>query len=310
MNMETTATTRRQRRERVRSRAEMTGARECSLNDLLFPVEMRDEIMPSNSEFSKMVVGQINGGDFKLNQCSPRYELVPNAEIFPEVERILNLNGIKYRAVYTHIDHVRFYVNYIIEDSRYAYTMNGTNDTIFPKLMVMHSYNGKTKYKIIFGYFRLVCSNGLTVPVQEMKQFNLVIVGKHTEAIKHSFVTLNEMLKFFVTEATQVRTAIGSRYEMLGGRMVTNVQDRVKEVLEAAKITAVENSKFNTLNDIVRRITEEANNTNLGYNGRVNDWLVYNGINQYVNDDNRNIVAPELRMETDSKVLEYMLENA
>lgn len=310
METTTTAANSRQRRERVRSRAEMTGATVCSLSDLLFPVEMRDEVMPANSEFSRMVVGQIEGADFKLNQCSPRYELVPNAEIFPEVERILNMNGIQYRAVYTHIDHVRFYVNYIIEDSRYAYTMKGTNDTIFPKLMVMHSYNGKTKYKIIFGYFRLVCSNGLTIPVQEMKQFNLVIVGKHTEAIKHSFVTLNEMLKFFVTEATQVRTAIGSRYEMLGGRMVTNVQDRVKEVLEAAKITAVENSKFNTLNDIVRRITEEANNTNLGYNGRVNDWLVYNGINQYVNDDNRNIVAPELRMETDSKVLEYLLENA
>jgi hypothetical protein len=302
--------TRRQRRERQRSRADMTGAVECTLGDLLFPVEIRDEEMPSNSEFSKMVVGQVNGGDFKLNQCSPRYELVPNAEIFPEIERILKSNNIRYEAKYTHIDNVRFYVHYIITDTRYSYTMKGTSDKIFPKLTVMHSYNGKTKYKIIFGYYRLICTNGLTIAVEEMKRFNLVIVGKHTEAIKHSFITLNEMLQFFVAEAELVIGATTGKYEMLGGRMVANVQDRVKEVLEASKITMVDNSKFNTLNDIVRRINAEASNPALGYNGMVNDWLVYNGINQYVNDDTRNIVAPEMRMETDSKVLEYMLETA
>jgi len=288
----------------------MTGAVECTLQDLLFPVEIREEEMPSNSEFSRMVVGQINGGDFKLNQCSPRYELFPNADIFPEIERVLDSNNIKYEAKYSHIDNVRFYVDYKITDTRYAYTMKGTTDEICPLLRVQHSYNGKTKYKIIFGYFRFICSNGLVVAVQEMKRFNLVIVGKHTEAIKHSFAQLDGMLKFFVAEADLVIGTITGRYETLGGRMVTNVQDRIKEVLGAAKIIAVENNKFNTVNDILNRIQVEANNPQLGYNGRVTDWLVYNGINQYVNDDSRNIVAPELRMETDSKVFEYMLENA
>jgi hypothetical protein len=48
----------------------------------------------------------------------------------------------------------------------------------------------------------------------------------------------------------------------------------------------------------------------LGYNGRVNDWLIYNGINQYLNDNNRNIAVPEKRMETDSEVFQYMLQYA
>ncbi len=55
---------------------------------------------------------------------------------------------------------------------------------------------------------------------------------------------------------------------------------------------------------------KEADKVGLGYNGKVTDWLVYNGINQYIYDDSRNIVVPEKRMETDSKVFEYMLENA
>lgn len=288
----------------------MIGTVECELKDLLFPVEMRNEEMPSNSEYSRIVVGQLNGGDFKLNQCSPRYELFPNVDIFPEVERILNKFHIQYEKHYSHFNYVQFYVEYRITDTRYTYKMKGTNDEIFPMLKVQHSYNGKTKYKIIFGYFRLVCTNGLTIPVQEMKRFNLVIVGKHTEAIKLSFKKLDEMLKFFAAEADLIIGTITNRYETLGGRMVTNVQDRIKEVLNATKIIAVDNSKFNTVNDILRRIDKESKSATLGYNGRVTDWLVYNGINQYVNDNSRNIVLPELRAETDVKVLEYMLENA
>ena len=108
----------------------------------------------------------------------------------------------------------------------------------------------------------------------------------------------------------EVKTAITDQYEKLGGVWVKKPEDRVKEVLTASKIAIVENSKFNTLNDIMAKVTEEANKTGLGYNGRINDWLIYNGINQYIHDDSRNIASPEKRRDTDSKVLEYMLEYA
>jgi hypothetical protein len=205
---------------------------------------------------------------------------------------------------------VRFYADYEITDKDYTYIMKGTNDKIYPLLRVHHSYNGVTKYKIIFGYYRYVCSNGLVLPVQEMKRFNLCIIGKHTEAIKRSFAELDAMLKFFVAEADLIVGTITGKYETLGGRMVANVQDRITEVLKATKIAMVDNSNFNTVNYILLKVKEESTNTVLGYNGKVTDWLIYNGINQYVNNNKRNIAAPEVRIETDSKVLEYMLENA
>lgn len=282
----------------------------CDLDYLLFPVEVRDEEMPSNSEYRKRIVGQVNGGDFLLNQCSPRYELVPNADVFPNIEKVLTDNGISFTAVYRHIDHVRFYADYIITDSRYGYKMKGTNDTIQPKIMVQHSYNGLTKYKIHFGYFRLICSNGLVIPVQEMNEYNLVIVGKHTESIKRSFAELDEMLKNFAANARQVVDAITDKYELLGGRWVANVDDRVKEVLNASKINIIDNKNFNTVNFITNVIAKESNTVGLGYNGKVNDWLIYNAINQYINNDDLNIAAPEKRFEKDSTVFEYILENA
>jgi len=295
----------------MRTKKIKTGAIECEMKDLFFPVELRDELMPSNKEYSKRVIGLINGADFLLNQCSDVYTLVKNIDIFPKIEDALNAAGIEFSVSYRHINHVRFYADYKITDSRYAYTMQGTDDMICPMISVHHSYNGLTKYKIIFGYFRLVCSNGLTIPVAEMAQFNLVIVGKHTDSIEGSFKKLESMLQYFVTDAEYILNSITTKYEALNQKVVAqaNFKTRLEEVLEASKITMVDNNKFNTLNDITMRIEEEANNSRLGYNGKVTDFLIYNGINQYLNDDNRNIVTPELRMEKDAKVLEYMLAN-
>lgn len=287
-----------------------TGAEVCSMEDLNFDVEIRDEVMPSNKEYSKRVVGQINGGDFLLNQCSPVYRLVKNADIFPQIEDILNAHGIEFNSTYKHINHVRFYADYEITDSRYGYTMKDTFDVIRPMLRVQHSYNGLTKYKIILGYFRLVCTNGLVIPVAEMKQFNLAIMGKHTEVIVNSFEELHRMLVKFTEEAATITQAIVSKYEVLRSRKVTNPEARIEEVLKHAKISIVDNSKFSTMNDLMNRINEEANKPELGYNGEVNDWLIYNAINRYLNDDTRNIATPDTRMDKDSKIFEYMLQYA
>lgn len=280
----------------------------CSLNDLLFPVELIDNPRATNPEYCKVVTGIVDGQEMDLNYCSDRYALVPNADIFPKIEAVLNAHGINYNPEYKHINNVRFYADYNINDSRYAYKMKGSNDVIQPMLRVQHSYNGLTKYRIVFGYFRLVCSNGLVIAVEEMKEFNLAIVGKHTEQILHSFDELNTMLVNFGENAKQITNALTAKYELLGGSWVENVQDRLTEVLKANKIAMVDTSKFNTLNDITARIMDEAQNPTLGYNGRVNDWLIYNGVNQYLNSD-RTIAAPETRMETDSKVFEYLLES-
>ena len=290
----------------------------CNIDDFNYPVEVINNPFKSNDECAKWVMGRLNNEEFFIQACSKRYELVENKLIFPKIEKILNKHKIEFKVVYSHTQNVRFYADYQITDKRYAYTMSGTSDTIQPMIRVAHSYNGLTKYRIIFGYFRMVCSNGLTIPVQEMKKYNLVIIGKHTESILYSLKQLNTLLRVFSNEAKQITKAIVDKYELLGGRMVVNVNDRVKEVLNQNKIAMVDNAKLNTVNDIVSRIIKEANGTtkvdgkkiDLGYNGNVNDFLVYNGINQYLNDDAINIKAPEKRMEIDSKILEYMLVNA
>lgn len=291
----------------------------CNLEDFNYEVEVIDNPFLCNEESEKWVMGVLGGEEFFIQACSDRYELVKNVDIFPNIEKILIDNGIEFTADYSHTKNVRFYANYIITDTRFGYVMNGTNDRIQPIIRVQHSYNGLTKYKIVFGFYRLVCSNGMTIPVAEMSAYNLCITGKHTASILGSLEQLDNILKTFVNDYKEIKTNIVEKYEILGGRWVENVADRITEVLNENKISAIENGNFNTVQDILGRITREANGTiknekgvevPLGYDGKVNDFLIYNGINAYLNDDKLNIAAPETRMEKDSRVFEWMLENA
>lgn len=280
----------------------------CSLKDLTFPVELIDNPNKTNSEYSKIVTGIIDGGEFDLNYCSPRYELVPNASIFPVVENILNAHGIAFSVVYSHTNHARFYGDFIIEDPRFGYKMEGTNDVIKFIWNFQHSYNGLTKYRGVAGFYRLVCTNGLVVPVKEMSDYNLVIQGKHTSSILKSLEQFSQIMENVTNNLGTVKTAITQKYEILGGTWVKKPEDRIEEVMNATKISIVDNKNFSTMQHIMSTIKSEANDNSLGYDGRINDWLIYNAINQYINDDERNIAAPETRREKDQKVLEYMLE--
>lgn len=281
-----------------------------SLNDICFPVELRDNPRNTNREYSKVVTGIIDGQEFDLNYCSPRYELVPNSEIFPKIGEILDEQGIAYNAYFSHTNHARFYGKFVITDQRFAHNFGGKNDVIRFIWNFEHSYNGLTKYKGLAGYYREVCSNGLMVPIQEMQDHNLEVQGKHMGAILKSLKEFKGVLTYTIDNLKTVSGSIIAKYELLGGRMVTKPEDRIREVLEATKSGIVETKNFNTIDNITARVMSEAHKKTMRYNGKVNDWLIYNGINQFFNDDTLNITPPEKRREKDSKVLEYMLSYA
>lgn len=282
---------------------------DLSLNELLFPVRMIDNPHRTNKPLEKAVVGRVDDqGLLFINYCSKQYNLIPNRDIFPKVEEIFDETKLEFEASYQHIDYERFYAKYLITDPRYSYTMKDTTDVIFPVLNVQHSYNGLTKGRFNFGYHRLVCTNGLTIPVEEMKQFNLQIICKHTDNMNKELLKLKEMLTFFTLNAQNVTESIITKFEMLGDSWVADPAKRIEEVLKASGIIAVDNQKFNTLNYLQSLALQESQI--VGYDGRINNWLLYNAINQYINDDSRNIAVPEKRQENDSKVLEYILATA
>lgn len=282
-----------------------TNLKKCSLNDLLFPVEMVEcTDFQCNNDYQYDIFAYPNGEKIRVNVCSDRYQLIPNNDIFPVIEQILVQNDVQFTADYSMINHSRFYVEYIIENPKFAYPI-GNGDVVKPCIKVQHSYNGLTKYSITVGFFRLVCTNGLVIAIEDMKEFNLNIVGKHTENIKNSLNRLEQSLTMFEENSSVLQTII-NKYQMLNSVPIVNLKQAIETTLKNSGITAVDNKSLNTVDSIYNRITAELNNPTIEFNGATN-WILYNGINSYIFDDNLNIATPDIRTAKDQTVFEYLL---
>lgn len=276
----------------------------CTLDEMLFPVEMvkisdkyPDLETISSTEYG--IFANIDGKDKLLNTCSDTYELVQNADIFLKIETILNSAGIPFEVEYGMHSHSRFYGNYKIKADGVAIGNKG--DLIYPILIVEHSYNGLWKYKLTFGYFRMICTNGLVVPVEGKEQVNFTITGKHTAKILQSLESLLEKIDYFKKNNRKFAT----KFIEVSERWVAKWEDRVEAVIEA---TGVGKRGFD---QITAKIREEAHLLN---GGKVNDWLIYNGINYHIfnaitEKGKAYETAINLRRDADRKVWDAIYSN-
>ena len=267
-----------------------------NVNDILFPVRLEDTEkvfnMPANSDYCKSVIATIDGQDKVLNVCSDRYELVPNDQIFPAIRHELKSRGVKFSETYRNTNNAVFNASYTLEDN--SFNVGIANDIIKPKFEVTHSYNGLQKYSIILGYYRLICSNGLVVPLEEKEETNLQITGKHTQKILDSIGQLFDMIPEFLAK----NGGFIKKYEVLYDTKVENFSDRVEEVMNATGIKK-------GMDDVLATIRTEMSQLSID---KANDWLVYNAINRLIYDDEKNIKSQQVRRDLDKKVLTHIMQ--
>lgn len=278
------------------------------LSSILFPVQKVEtsSILPvgfaTHSDNSHAIVATLEDNSHRvLNFCSSRYALVPNSiAIVPAIEKI-KAAGLQHKMSVNHVDHRKFYVN--IDFMEHAHSVGESKDLIFPRVKITHSYDGTLKYGFTFGWFRLVCSNGLVIPVKEKEAQNINVVGKHTNLINHNISLFFEKLTYFLNNATLIK----KNFEVLADRAVLNPADRIEEVLRATQFIKKEEKtdRDNALIEYVERIvTMEAEK--LSYTN-VNDWLIYNGINHLIHNEELSSKHPEFRSAEDRKVFDFIL---
>lgn len=276
-----------------------------SLEQILFPVakkltsEMSKVKTISSTQFG--IYGYVDGLENEptlLNTCSKTYELLENSRIFPVAEKILDDAGIDYDVTYKMIEFSRFYADYTLKTG--GITIGTKGDKILPILRIEHSYNGLLKYKMTFGWFRMICSNGLTIPLEGKEDENITIVGKHTAKILESLNQLLDKVNFFVKNQKKFT----QKFEVMASRWVKNWKERVEEL---ATVTGIGKRG---IDQITERIQFEADEL---YKGEVNDWLIYNGFNFHIfnavtSGGKEYATAPNLRNDQDKKVFETLFK--
>lgn len=266
------------------------------LDHLFLPVEKVkvEEIMPGYEHPSgishAIITKKPDGTPRVLQYCSNLYHLVSNEEIIPpfiqEMEKLWKID------VDSRVRHFsQFFVDLVLSDFDIKVM---PLDTIFPRVRISNSYDGRIKFNYSIGFYRKVCGNGLSIPIG----FEKKIKKLHTPSLSEltNFGAITQMAQEFVNNADDISESF---YELKSSR-IRNPELRIEEIIEETKfpVTAAEDVLESLQNDMaIFGITE------------VNDWLIYNAFNYQLNHNVELKTGEKKREEIDSEILTFLLES-
>lgn len=243
--------------------------------------------MLTNSENEYAVIADLPEGEKLITLCSDRLNLIPNETLYPELERLFDLNpATRNFQTRTHAYGDKdFYREYTFPNfNSYVGTKR---DGIIAGVGVGNSYYGKM-FRGAINAHRLVCTNGLWGVASLMS-----IKNKHTDivqkAIQDLFIQTMEAIEKFEEQV--------ERYNVLASATRSiDWEDRLEDVAKNAGIPRYHDEA----KAIVRAESADY------YGGVVNDWLIYNALNQIIHNDNLNKKNMDTRQKLDEKVFSQM----
>jgi hypothetical protein len=236
-----------------------------------------------------------------LNFCSSRYNLVKNIIVFKPIEDYLKERKIDYIRKVKIINKSKFYVDYIIKQRKDTDSVKG----VFPKISIWNSYDGGSIMRYEFGFYRLVCSNGLTVPDRDVTQKSF----KHSKIekiVKGDVInTLMEIKNFIDNSSTIVEN-----FEKLAKIKVTKKKISVigeqiglsKKIIQCAeeRYDLESNPGIEYLNEHGEVVKHNGSEKNL--------FLLYNALNYGIYNTNLKEL-PEKKLEKDKKLMNFLLKD-
>lgn len=259
-----------------------------SLKEIFFPVKKvaGKDIMPDyqfNKRHSHFIIGETDEGPKIIQACSPGYELIPNEQLLsPIVEAMKKEFNLTTRVMMRGFS--KFFVDLKFMDEKTQIA----KDDILPKITMQNSYDGTLKFQMSAGLERVVCTNGMTVPVKD-KDAHMNLSFRHTSS---SSQAIDEALKFADNFVKNISSITKVYDKLVGSKMSKAVADMVLEELHEEKLITKDMHEM-----AQARLQEEIN---MGL--EVNQWLVYNAANYAINHLNENML-PNKKAALDLKLI-------
>lgn len=251
------------------------------LDALDFPVAKVDLY---DSEHSKVngyqAIKRLDTNDV-LAIVTPLYKLVPHVEAFAPVLAVLGEEW-EVTQVKVETNGARAYVKAV--NPKYAVNVGGHE--IIPQLVIPNSYNRTMKLRADVGFFRIICSNGLKVPLEGFPQLNFKT--RHWGEVGQRQAEWLKQIHLFTEQVPElVKT-----YSALTDKIVPEekAKDILLEILGEKKLEKV---LWYWLNG-------------KGQDGRPTAWALYNGVTEYLSNDWSG--AEHLSSETNMRVLNTLLK--
>lgn len=223
-----------------------------------------------------------------VNVVSTSYGHLPNEDFFAKAEIAIIEAGLKYETRSINREDRQFVVDYVLMDDSFVVKMkSGLDkgktrqvDEIRPMLRFANSYDGMLKASGSFGFYRLVCTNGLMV-AQEMVNFRLLHKGQIAEV---AIPKIGELVEKFISNEYY---ELSKKFEVLAERAIKadELEGWVKMVADKTGIFTFEKSAKNpepSLN--ARMVIEGVQREAALLEVEPNQWLGYNAFNEVLHD--------------------------
>lgn len=167
-----------------------------------------------------------------LSIVSPAYKLVPHDEAFAGLLKGLHDSGWTFHRVSMERSGAHCYVEAMNQSIN---LLPDSKEKLFPRLILQNSMDLRSSLKGRFGVFRLVCTNGMTVPDLRFGQltFRAVHVGETMEGWNKFAAELEQRLKLLkqysqkfkgmMNQAVDLETASQVLSKVVGKRQIDRV---------------------------------------------------------------------------------------
>lgn len=260
------------------------------------------EILPKHKFPPGFDYAVIDENDNILNFCSNKYSLVENSKIFRPIEKQFEELDIEFIRSIKIINKAKFYVDYIIKDRKDAEGIVG----ILPKISVWNSYDGGSMLRHETGFFRLVCSNGLTRPIGiSKKDIYRHATGADSVSVEEKICEIIQDSKDFITNASSDIEIFQKLAEQkVTKRKIKSVGNAVglsKKIIECAedRFDLEVGENLNYKNEFGENVQHNKSERNM--------FVLYNALNFGIYNTNLKEL-PERKIEKDRKLLSLIIE--
>jgi hypothetical protein len=255
-----------------------------------------ESFIPSHLEYA-IVKGSAKKGTAKiLNFCSEVYSLVSNRDLcLPyegELEKLHKRTGLTFNLKYKVEPSGVFYMDVILANQKIEITKG---DIILPKIRFINSYNGKVRFGVSMGYYRIHCKNGLSLPPTNLISHQEVThtINMATEAEVQHLINLTSN---FSTRAAD----IAKGYKPLIRKEVV--------LTHAVKLMELASKKTKFPVGLIYEARERWDYERKYIKTKPTYWLVYNCLN-YALNHSRYKLEGYRRAEIDQEVLALLLKS-
>ena len=138
-------------------------------------------------------------------ETSKHYTYIPTYKVIQDMKH-LGWNPVDAQQVQTRKDHTKGVGKHLVVFQNDDIKIDGNDgDTVFPRILLINSHDGKNSFQFQAGLFRLVCSNGLVISDHNFSKLKIRHMGYDFTELRKTITEITAALPLTVESLNKIK---------------------------------------------------------------------------------------------------------